>query len=137
MRHDASRTPDPKRAWELVAMMDRLDPPEKAWAAGHPYNAIFRRVAAATISARAGARELARAEIARARQATKADSGLLLDLAYDEAYLWLVLGEREQAARLLNRLLEARPVLRPLLARDPLWAGFRDEAVKSLTTRDP
>lgn len=121
MRHDIDARPDASRAWELVRQLERLDPQDKASAAGRTYHTIYRRVVAATISARAGRHDIARAEIARARQATAGDSALRLDLAYDEAYLRLVLGQREQATRLLRHLLSVRPVLRPMLERDPLF----------------
>ena len=125
LRHDASEAPDDERAWALVASLDRLDPAARASAAGRPYHPIYRRIVAATISARAGRRDLARQELARARQLTAGDTSLRLDLAYDEAYLRLVLGEREAAAALMDRLLDARPVLRPMIARDPLFKDLR------------
>ena len=97
----------------------------EAKAAGREYHTIYRRVVAATISARSGHPELARAELARAIQATKGDTSLRLDLAYDEAYLRLVLGERDRARLLLQSLIKARPILRGQLARDPLFRGLR------------
>jgi hypothetical protein len=49
-----------------------------------------------------------------------------LFLAYDEAYLRLVLGEREQAFDLLTHYVRHRPELRPYALRDPqfrtLWS---------------
>jgi len=113
--------PDPVRAWALVQQLDSLDPPGKAIAAGHPYTPIYRRIVAATISARAGRQDIARAELARAIRATAGDSSLQLDLAADEAYLHIVLGERKQAEQLLRRLVKARPALVPYLKRDPLF----------------
>jgi serine/threonine protein kinase/tetratricopeptide (TPR) repeat protein len=124
MRHDVSSTPNPARAWQLVHELEKIDPAEKARAAGRPYLPIYRRVVAATISARAGDRGLAREELNRAIQATRSDSALRLDLAYDEAYLRFLLGERERAVELLRQLVTARPVLRPLIARDPLFRGL-------------
>jgi eukaryotic-like serine/threonine-protein kinase len=125
MRHDVDAEPDPARAWKLVAELERLDPPDKAAAAGHAYTTIYRRVVAATISARAGRQDIARAELARARRATERDSTLRLDLAYDEAYLQLVLGARQRAADLLRRYVEARPMTRDYIARDPLFRDLR------------
>ena len=124
LRHNTTATPNPDSAWALVNELERLDPAAKAKASGRVYHTIYRRMVAATISAQAGNSALARAELARARQATAGDSFLQLDLAYDEAYLRLVLGERTEAVALLNHLMEARPVLRPLLARDPLFAAL-------------
>ena len=120
MRHDVSRKPDPDSAWKLVKVLNRLDPPDRAKSEGRAYHTIYRRIVAATISARAGRRDVARAEIARARRATKGDTTLDMDLNYDEAYLRSVLGERQRAAALLRAYIKARPLSRDYLARDPL-----------------
>jgi hypothetical protein len=48
------------------------------------------------------------------------DSILLLDLAYGEAYVRLLLGEREQAVALLRELIAKRPVVRARVLRDRL-----------------
>jgi TolB-like protein/tRNA A-37 threonylcarbamoyl transferase component Bud32/tetratricopeptide (TPR) repeat protein len=120
MRHDASRKPDPDSAWKLVKVLGRLDPPARAKSEGRAYHTIYRRIVAATISARAGHRDVARAEIARARRATLGDTTLDMDLNYDEGYLRLVLGERQRAVELLRAYVKARPLSRDYLARDPL-----------------
>ncbi|HET6578579.1 MAG TPA: serine/threonine-protein kinase [Gemmatimonadales bacterium] len=125
MRHDSSARPDPDSAWKLVTVLERLDPPERARAEGRAYHTIYRRVVAATISARAGRRDIARAELARARRAVAGDTTLATDLGYDEAYLRFVLGERGRAAELLRRYVEARPLARNYLARDPLMRELR------------
>lgn len=125
LRHDLHAKPDPARAWALVKELDRIDPADKAIAAGHPYTPIYRRVVAATISARAGRTDIARGELARAIRATEGDSALRLDLAYDEAFLRLVLGERDHAKRLLRHLVEVRPALDPFLERDPVFQELR------------
>jgi eukaryotic-like serine/threonine-protein kinase len=125
MRHDQDARPEPDSAWSLVRALERLDPAEEGRAEGRPYHSIYRRVVAATISARAGRFDVARAELARARRDTKGDSTLRLDLAYDEAYLRLTLGERERATALLRGLITARPFQGPILARDPLLRGLR------------
>jgi serine/threonine-protein kinase len=120
MRHDAAARPNPDSAWKLVAVLERLDPPDRAKSEGRAYHTIYRRVVAATISARAGRQDIARAEIARARRATKGDTTLDMDLNYDEAYLRSVLGERRRTAELLRAYIKARPLSRDYLARDPL-----------------
>jgi hypothetical protein len=125
MRHNAAASPDQDSAWALVRELDRLDPAGKAQAEGRAYHTIYRRVVAATISARAGHPELARAELARARRLTARDSTLRIDLMYDEAYLRLVLGEKERAAALLRQYFEARPMSREYIARDPLFRSLR------------
>jgi eukaryotic-like serine/threonine-protein kinase len=125
MRHDIRRKADPDSAWALVRRLEQLDPPERIHAEGRDYHLIYRRVVAATISARAGRPDVARAEIARARREAAPDSTLTMDLNYDEAYLRLVLGERERAVRLLNEYVKARPLAREYLARDPLLRALR------------
>jgi TolB-like protein/tetratricopeptide (TPR) repeat protein len=125
LRHDLRARPMPESAWALVGILDRLLPVDKAAAAGLLYHTIYRRIVAATISARAGNPDTARAELARAHRATANDSSLRLDLAYDEAFLRLVMGERDRAEQLLASLVSARPVLGPLLARDPLFSELR------------
>jgi TolB-like protein len=120
MRHDADARPNPDSAWKLVATLERLDPPDRAKSEGRAYHTIYRRIVAATISARAGRPDIGRAEIARARRATKGDTTLDMDLNYDEAYLLSVLGERRRAAALLRAYINARPLSRDYLARDPL-----------------
>jgi tetratricopeptide (TPR) repeat protein len=125
MRHDVASRPNPDSAWKLVAALERLDPPDQARSEGRAYHTIYRRVVAATISARAGRPNIARVEIARARRATAGDSTLSMDLNYDEAYLRLVLGERDRALELLRKYVDARPLARDYLARDPLLRGLR------------
>ena len=125
MRHDTKTAPDTVRAWALVRRLDQMDPMDRARIAGRPYHPTYRRMVAATISARAGDTALARAELARARRAAGRDSSLLLDLALDEAYLRLVLGDTARARRLMGQLLRERPLLRPLVERDPLLKQLR------------
>jgi serine/threonine-protein kinase len=129
LREDLDAKPDARRAWALVEELERVYSSEQARAAGNLYTPVYWRVVAAAISARAGRRDVARAELARAIRATESDSTLRLDLLYDEAYLRFVLGERQQAQELLLHLVKARPRLRSALLRDPL---FRDLNVAQL-----
>ena len=66
MRHNTASRPNPDSAWALVKQLETLDPAEKAKAEDRAYHLIYRRVLAATISARAGRRDIARAELVRA-----------------------------------------------------------------------
>jgi DNA-binding SARP family transcriptional activator/TolB-like protein len=120
-RHNVKRRADPQSAWAIVRRLDEIDPASKARSAGHPYSPIYRRVVAAAISARAGDTATARTEVNRATSATAGDTALRLDLAYDEAYVRLLLGERSRAIGMMRGLVRARPVLRLLLEKDPLW----------------
>jgi TolB-like protein/DNA-binding SARP family transcriptional activator/tetratricopeptide (TPR) repeat protein len=123
MREDQATEPDTAAAWAIVARLERIDPPEFARAAGNAYGPIYRRIVAASISARAGDVQRARAELARAHRDIRSQPELRVDLAYDEAYLRLVLGERAAAASLLRYYLAAKPELASYLARDPLFTG--------------
>jgi TolB-like protein len=124
LRDDPAERPDPARAWSLVAQLERLDPPERARAAGRAYSPVYRRVVAASISARAGDTERARAVLARARREVEGNEELRLALAFDEAYVRLLLGERAEARRLLDELVAARPALRGYVERDPLFRAL-------------
>jgi TolB-like protein/tRNA A-37 threonylcarbamoyl transferase component Bud32 len=124
MRHDAAAVPRPDSAWGLVRTLESLDPPDRQAAEGRQYHAISHRMVAATISARAGRPDIALAELAKARRAVASDSTMIVDLYYDEAYLRLVLGERRRAAALLKMYVDARPLAKDYIARDPLFEGL-------------
>ncbi len=117
----ANGRPEPLRAWSIVQQLDRLDPPEKARAAGAPYDPVHRRMMAAIVSARAGDTERARAELARARREVAGDSGQRIDLLLDEAVLWYSLGARDSAAERLRMYIHSRGY-RQFLTVDPLLA---------------
>jgi DNA-binding SARP family transcriptional activator/TolB-like protein len=121
LREDPAQPQDPALAWELVGALDAMDPPARARGAGRAYSPVYRRMVAASVSARAGDAARARAGVARARREVGNDAELRLSLAYDEAYVRLRLGEREAARRLLDALVAARPPLGPYLRRDPLF----------------
>jgi DNA-binding SARP family transcriptional activator/TolB-like protein len=123
LREDPALAPDAGQAWALVAELDRLDPAPRARDEGRAYSPIFRRTAVAAVLARAGARDSARAVLARARAQAGADEELRVPLLLDEAYVSLLLGDRAGARRLLEGYLAVRPDFRPYLARDVL---FRD-----------
>jgi len=121
-REDPATPPDPARAWALNAELARLDPPAVAAGEGRPYSPVYRLVSVAAVLARAGARDSARAVLARARAQAAGNAASRVSLLYDEAYVTLLLGDRAGARRLLDAYLAARPELRPYLARD---AAFR------------
>lgn len=126
LRDNSAAAPDDKRAWQLVAIMDSLDPPAGAHEAGHGYSPMYRRAVAAAVSARAGDSVRARAEIERLRALVRYDSALALDLLYDEAYVSYLLGERGRANSLLGSLFKARPMLKDQYARQPLLRWLSD-----------
>ncbi|HST58203.1 MAG TPA: BTAD domain-containing putative transcriptional regulator [Longimicrobium sp.] len=120
LRWDTSRPPDAARAWRLVAELEGMDPPAAASAAGRAYAPVYRRVAAAAVSARAGDAGRARAELARARVDAAVDPETRVSLAYDEAVVLLLLGERAAARARLRVYLAHRPALRSMILRDPI-----------------
>ena len=125
---DTALDQSPRAAWKLVAQLDRIDPQGGAIAAGRPYDPIFRRMAAAAISARAGERDSARAVITWARRQVGNDPTLNTDLNYDEAYVRLALGDRDATLQLLAKYLVSRPAMKPYVARDPLFSKLRNDA---------
>jgi serine/threonine-protein kinase len=71
--------------------------------------------------ARAGLPDSARAVISRASDSTDATA------IYYEANVWLLLGEKTEAIRLLARYPELQPERRGLLATDPWWESLRGD----------
>ncbi len=120
------RDPDPRRALRLLEELQQMDPPEKARLAGRPYHPIYRMVRTAAVLARTGHERRARELLTRAQREAGGDPAVNLFLWYDEAYLRLVLGERDRARELLGRYLRARPDLTEYARRDPqfrsLWS---------------
>jgi eukaryotic-like serine/threonine-protein kinase len=121
LAEDESKRPNPALAWRLVEQANTLDPPARARAAGRAWLPIYREMMAAVVSARAGQHDSALSVARRARSAVAGDATLGTDLVYEEAYLQLILGDREEAARLLSLYLAERPSLRELVFRHPRW----------------
>jgi DNA-binding SARP family transcriptional activator/TolB-like protein len=120
LREDPSRAADATLAWRLVDELAVLDPPARAAAAGRVYDPIYRRMVAASVSARAGDTARARAELTRARLAAAPDPDARVSLLYDEAALLLLLGDRRGARERLDVYLAQRSWGREFAARDPL-----------------
>jgi Flp pilus assembly protein TadD len=76
----------------------------------------------AAVLARAGKTDSARAVLARARAVASRDPELRLSLAYDEAYVYLLLGRPDTARALLEWTFTRRPSQRTFAARDPLFS---------------
>jgi DNA-binding SARP family transcriptional activator/TolB-like protein len=126
LSHPSSVPPDPRRALELLKELEDMDPVAKARVAGRSYHPAYRTVRAAAVLARAGQPKRARSLLDRARDQAGDDSTVNLLLAYDEAYLRLLLGEKERAFQLVARYVRSRPNLKPYALRDPhfraLWS---------------
>jgi serine/threonine-protein kinase len=137
LAEDPSRPPDPRLAWSLVEEGNRLDPPAQALAAGRPYRPAYREMMAAAVEARGGQRDRARAAAARARALLAGDPELLLDFTYEDAYLRLLLGRKDEAVGLLSRYLAARPSLTGLVSRHPRWRALRSDSAFVRLLRRP
>lgn len=87
------------------------------------FNAAFRRMMVAAVIARGGLRDSARAVVARARK----DPGNKDSSLAAEAYVHVLLGEREQAIKLLSQLLRTEPEVRARVARNPWFTELRDD----------
>lgn len=119
LSHPSAGSPDPERALEVLEELEDIDPLEKARLAGRPYHPVYRTVRAAAVLARAGEERRARALLARAYRQAGNDPTVNLYLAYDEAYLRLLLGEKERAFQLLARYVRSRDDLKEYALRDP------------------
>ncbi len=137
LAEDNTRPPDPKKAWQLVARGELIEPRSIAVAAGRPYLPFHRLMLAAIVSARAGQKDSARAVAARARASIGNAPILSADLKYDDAYLQLVLGDQASALRLLSEYLKERPTRAAVVSRHPRWKSlqstpaFKDLVVSS------
>lgn len=125
LAEDVGRRPNPRLAWKLLADGDRLDPPERARAAGRPYLPLYRQMMAAIVSARAGITDSANALAERANRAAIGDPELSVDVLYEDAYLQLTLGDKAKAIELLGKYLRARPSLKGLVSQHPRWRSLR------------
>jgi len=107
MRVDFGATA-PQRAWRLVTTLERMDPPSRA-VSGHPYSPYYRRLVAATVSARNGQRDSARRVLNRALRDVSSDAELRIDIKHEETFLLLALGDHDGAMSALRAYLSARP----------------------------
>lgn len=111
-------------AWTLVKQLDELDN-RIGRREGNGYAPILRRMMAAAVSAQANDSARARTELRLARARVRANHSLQLDLAFDEAYVCLVLGDTATAVRLLRTLQRERPMLERVIASAPLFKSIR------------
>jgi tetratricopeptide (TPR) repeat protein len=123
--YDTGAPPNLDGAWRLYRELEQLDPPQAARAANRPYSTLFRRMAVARVAARAGLGDSARALIRASRRDAGTDSTLLASLAYDEAVVRFLLGERDAVFSLLEDYLRMKPDHRNLLATDPKFESLR------------
>jgi len=107
----AAPEPDVGHTWHLTKLLEeQLPEMASQW-----------ELLSAAALVRAGLPDSARAVISRASDPADATA-----LNY-EAYARLLLGEREEALRLLARYLEMQPQLRGQVATDPWWESLRGD----------
>lgn len=135
LARDSVAQPDVETAWALQQVLARMEPAEKAVSIGRPYNPAYRQMMVAAVLARAGQSDSARAVMARARESIGQDPDLLSSFAYEEAYVKLLLGDREGALRALARHLSDRSAHRGFIAHDVLFESLhRDPRFAAIVT---
>jgi len=112
------RQPDVAEAWRLVGELRRVTPPAE-W----PFEERSAGMFVAAVLARAGLGDSARHLARRSRADEAIDPNR--DLLYYEAFVRTLLGDRDEAFRLLKEFLAANPEQRTDLAQDYQW-WFRD-----------
>lgn len=106
--------PDIDRAWTLLGQY------EQAWSPGErEFRRRYGQMIAAMALARAGLPDSARRVAVGARAGTDIDP--TRDLAYLEAIVHNLVGDTDEAVRLLNTYYAANPQLRAFLSRDETW----------------
>ena len=109
------------KAWQLIAAIEAGRPAEQSgelWA--------DRRLLVAAILARSGMADSAHALIRQARAGDPADTAAAWMTA-EEAYIRVLLGETDEALRLLARVVEAAGQMRPYLAVSPWFEPLRGD----------
>ncbi|HCT57965.1 MAG TPA: hypothetical protein DGD08_12245 [Gemmatimonas aurantiaca] len=99
--------PNPAAAWALVDTLERLD--AGAIQGGRNYSPVYRRLTAAAVSAAAGDTERARRELQHAQQRVATHSDMQVDIKYDAAFVYTMLGETATARAELASYVAARP----------------------------
>ncbi|HJP86941.1 MAG TPA: serine/threonine-protein kinase [Gemmatimonadaceae bacterium] len=127
LAEDPTRQPNPQKAWATVRAVNELDPPLIAQQTGRQYLPTYREMMVAMVLARVRQGDSARAVARRAYQAVERDTSLHSDFLYDDAYLHLLLGERDEALRSLSEYLSIRPSLRTLVSKHRRWQPLWDD----------
>ena len=113
-----AREPDAARAWDLVNEWGKVASPA-TW----PFEKLKGQMVVAAVLGRAGLRDSARSVLLRSRGNRDIDPAH--DLLYNEAFARTLLGDRDEAIRLLTAFIAARPERRADLATEYEW-WFRD-----------
>jgi hypothetical protein len=108
------QTPDIDRAWTLAGRYEELSPPDL-----REFRRLRARMIIAMALARAGLADSARAVAASAEGNPRVDPDR--ELLYFGAFAHNILGDKEEAFRLLARYLASNPQQRASLAKDQSW----------------
>ncbi len=109
---------DLAEAWRALDDAQRRD--------STPVLSADRRLMVAAVLARSGLADSARGELRRLRAAVT-DPYVRIDMSYAEAYVRLLLGEREETLRLLGTYLHVNPQERGSTAQHPWWRPLRGD----------
>jgi eukaryotic-like serine/threonine-protein kinase len=109
-----AREPDVTLAWKLADSIPKLAP-----AADREFEAHEARMILAMVLARAGLADSARQVARRARAGPDVDP--TQDLAWDEIYVHLLLGDKDKAIKALKTFLAGNPERRAALANETEW----------------
>jgi tetratricopeptide (TPR) repeat protein len=112
-----SRT-DVVDAWRKLSVIEREDS-----AGVLSFNRTFRRMMVAAVIARSGLQDSARTVIAQALRNGGDEEPALAA----EAYVHVLLGEKDAAIKLLSRLVATTPQVRARIARSPWFRDLRNE----------
>jgi tetratricopeptide (TPR) repeat protein len=117
-----SKSPDVALAWRLSDEVTRLTPAQM-----RAYGRLQAQIAVAAVLARAGLGDSARHVLARSKPGPDVDPEAEL-LSY-QAFAYVLLGDRDQALRLLKEQVAANPAHRAGLARSVhwWWRDLRDD----------
>ena len=111
-------TPEVPKLYGLLAEYERLSP-----GGAREYNKHHGQMLVAIALARAGLADSARSVARRARADANIDP--TRDITQLEAVVHLILGDKEEALRLLGTYVAVNPQVRASLAKDQTW-WFRD-----------
>jgi DNA-binding SARP family transcriptional activator/class 3 adenylate cyclase/TolB-like protein len=127
LAYDDGHPAAPGAAAEALARVEAVDPAAAARADGRPYLPVYRRMLFASVLARAGMADTARAVAAQARAGLTNAPEIRASLAYDQAYLSLCLGDRPGAVRALRELFRLQPQTRRMVASEHQFQLLRGE----------
>jgi tetratricopeptide (TPR) repeat protein len=113
-----AKAPDVGEAWRVLAQLQQLTPREQWASAGLEFHMVV-----AAVLARAGLADSSRRVLARSRGSSEVDP--TRTLLYYEAFVRTLLGDRDDALRLLKEYLAINPQRQADLAQDYQW-WFRD-----------